>query len=395
MRSILDSRVTDDLYAVSRAAWILNAASRREDAEGLKRFFVRCNVERLITTDDACRKETIATAIAKGRALPRQRDDALPAPPDLALKLEQTLSLFVPDADRLRAATDERNWRRYRIDGRGVVRYDSPAGAHLFIAARNRSAWEIANVHAVLTLPMPSGATVDLACGPRNPFPFETRTMPTSADATLHCDQRYDWPLEDVIAALHAIPEPDAPPARIVRFDLRNPYATVADSGAGAAPRFTAAPMPRLFIEARDESITMGEGHLPAELAAMDCHTLETCSSPLEALAMTLAAPFGAHALLLPPLFGILVGLIIGGFARRSLALGGAFAGLLLAGTAAGIGWLFMSVSSQGGENGFALMGVAALTYGAIVSFVLGLPAFFLTLGLTKVVRAREHRPGD
>jgi hypothetical protein len=103
----------------------------------------------------------------------------------------------------------------------------------------------------------------------------------------------------------------------------------------------------------------------------------------------------GAHPLLLPPLFGILVGLIIGGFARRSLALGGAFAGLLLAGTAAGIGWLFMSASSQGGENGFALMGVAALTSGAIVSFVLGLPAFFLTLALTKVVRAREHRPGD
>src|SRR5512147_2624813 len=69
VRSTLASPLADDFRAVSRAAEILAKAGRDSDADPLRTYYVHCNAQRLLGTDDACTRETVASAIEKGRAL--------------------------------------------------------------------------------------------------------------------------------------------------------------------------------------------------------------------------------------------------------------------------------------------------------------------------------------
>ncbi len=389
VRSTLASPLADDVHAMGHAAQILTKAGRTSDANLLQTYYADCNAQRLLGTDDACTRETVASAIEKGGAL-AGRDELAAAPPSLETRIADAVTFFLPDEPRLQASTDQNTWRLQRYDGPGVLRYDQPAnGAYVFVAARNRSEWTISRVQAVLTLALPNGQSVELTCGPRSPYPFFMRSMEPGGETTVGCARPDGVPLDDLVSAMHAL-RADAPPTRLVGFEVQDPYAAIVHSGKASTPHFGVAPISNLFLDSPDrqdrpDAYRIDLGH---ELLTMDCHQLDTCPSAYQTLAMAVEAPFEDHLILLPPVIGVLLGLIIGGLARRALTIGGALAGLLVLVAAIGIALLFQSVSSRGGENGFALMAVGALTVGAGVAFILGLPAFFVTLALMRALRS-------
>jgi hypothetical protein len=339
--------------------------------------------------DDACRSETVAGAAAKGAALPKRPAEPTPAAAETDADLARALSFFLPGEDTLRDATGENTWRNNRYEAPGVVVYGSPVdGAYLFIAARNAGSRAIVNLEARFALALPNGARLDLECGPRNPYPFSTRRLTAGAAAPIACRQPDGVPVADLVAAMRAA-NAAAPAVRIVGFELRDPAAAVVARGDAAAPRFAIGPSETLGREGRDFDPAAPPKSLPAELADMDCATLATCPTPYQALAMAVERPFDLHPLLLAPTIGVLLGLVVGGFARRAFTWGGVLAALLVLIAAVGIAMLFQSVSSGGGENGFALMAIAALMAGALLGFGAGLPAFFVTIALLALLRRR------
>jgi hypothetical protein len=382
VRSLLDAHLDDRTEALERTLWLLAAADRAADAENLNRFFVDCNLRRLLAEDDACRRETVRSAIARGAALP-ERDGALSIPRDVEAELAQELSLSWPDEALLRASAGEQNWPRLRYDGAGVLRYSDPDGAYVFVAARNLGPWGISSWRIRLILQRSDAKPLQLECDSNNPFPFHDGSLAIGAQGAAHCNVLGSEPVEQVIGALRDAGDAPFPQATFAQLALRDPYVRVTDVGAA---RFKVEPMDRLPIG----SLTRSIAGLPHELAALDCNRLASCPSLFASAAVRFAAFFDARLKLVPALLGALLGLAIGGLARRSLTIGGAFAGVFVLLAIVGIALLFGMVSQGSGEKGFPLLGIAMLIYGAGVGFGLGLPAFFIALLLMKTVRARS-----
>ena len=387
IRSTLAGPLADDHPGVINVVEILRLAGRGADITALQAFVGDCNVRRLLGSDEACRQETIAAAIDKGAAL-RSPAQPIPASADLEARLADAVSFFVPDEKTLRANAGDSAWRFVRYEGPGLLRYDTPAeGIYLFVAARNRSDWTIRTVEGVLSLRLPGGTSIELQCSSHNPNPFPWRAVQPGGETIAACKRPDNVPIPDLAAAMHAIP-PEAPGVRLAGLEIRNPYATVVDHGASANPRFTLAGTSIPDYEDRDQ-INANEFALLKQLRDMDCHELGNCPTTYEAVAMSVAAPFFDQPLLIPPVIGVLLGVIIGGLVRRSLMLGGAFAALLVLVAVGGIALLFQSESSGSGEqHGFALMALGALTVGTGVAFVVGLPAFFITIALMRGLRS-------
>lgn len=385
VRSLLDARLDDRTEALERTFWLLAAANRAADAENLNRFFVDCNLRRLLAEDDACRRETVSSAIAQGAALP-ERDGALFVPKDIEAELARTLSFFWPDEALLRAGAGEQNWPRLRYDRAGVLRYSDPDGAYVFVAARNQGPWAISSWRVRLILQRTDANPLELECDSNNPFPFRNGSLAIGMQGAAHCNVLGREPVEQMIAALRDAGDATFPQATFAQFVLRDPYVRVTDDGPVGAARFKVEPMDRLPIGGLTRSIV----GLPHELAALDCNRLANCPSLFASAAVRFAAFFDARLKLVPALLGALLGLAIGGLARRSLTIGGAFAGVFVLLAIVGIGLLFGMVSQGSGDKGFPLLGIAMLIDGAGVGFGLGLPAFFVALLLMKTVRARS-----
>jgi hypothetical protein len=388
MRSVLAAPLSDDLVEAKRASWLLTLAGRSTDADDLERFFSDCSARRVLGEDDACRHETVASAIDKGAAS-RGPTKPVGAPAALEARLADSVSFLLPDESLLRASASEDTWRQHVYDGPGVVRFQSSNGAYLFIAARNRSDWTIREIRAELTLRLPHGKSRNVRCDSQFLYPFFTATMAPGGTMLARCQTPDGVPLDDVVAAVRAMP-PDAPAVQISELELKDPYATIVHHGVTARPRFTVAPLS--FFNAVDRTINVSLAEVRQSLRDKDCHELGTCATAWQAFAMSASAPFIDQPVLIPPLLGVLLGIIVGGFVRRSFVVGSAFAGLLVLVAIGGIVYLFQSVSSQAGEKGFALMAVGALTFGIGTAFVMGLPTFFVTLVLMRALRARLAR---
>jgi len=174
-----------------------------------------------------------------------------------------------------------------------------------------------------------------------------------------------------------------------VQLDLRNPYVRVQRRGVGADASLEIVPIVNLLHELRDVAMGDEEQRLPHQLAALDCAKLGNCPPASLAAAMAFSRPFSADPVLLPVSVAVLLGVAIGGLFRRPLSAGAVVAGLLIAGAALTVYWAVQSVGPRDSERGFALMGIVALTYGAIVAFAQGLPVFFLTITCIRWIRAR------
>ena len=382
VRALLGSKLEDDEATFARVSWLLGAAGRSDEAVSLRRFFADCNLRRFVEEDDACRRETVSSAIAKGAAL-SDRSQPLAVPRSVEARLLQAFSLFWPDEASLRANVGERDWPRYRYEGAGVLRHVDPDGAYVVVAARKQGPWEVQTWLARVVLQRAGGAPIKIECGSDYPLPFRDRSIAVGAEAVSSCNILGRESLEQAVAALRETAAGAAPQLNVAWLALSNPSVRVTDEGPGASPRFKVEPVGRGPIG----GLRTGFAGLPHELAAVDCHRLATCPSVYEAMAVPFAEFFGRHLLILPALIGALLGLAIGGLVRRSLTFGGAFAALLVVGAIVGIGLLFNSASQGGGERGFALMGIAVLMYGAGVGFALGLPAFFIGLLLMRALR--------
>ena len=387
VRSTLARPLADDYPGVTNVVEILRLAGHDDDVTALQAFVDDCNVRRLLGSDDACRQETIATAIDKSAVL-RNPAPPVPASPDLEARLADAVSFFVPDEKALRANVDDYNGRLVRYEGPGVVRYDTRTEeTYLFIAARNRSDWTIRTVAGVLTLRLPGGSSIELECSSHNPNPFSWRAMRPGGETTAACKRPDNVPLPDLVAAMQGIP-PEAPSVRVTRLEISNPYVAVVDRGASANPRFTLAAASIPAFEDNDQ-INADAFALYKRIREMDCHEFGNCPATYKALAISVADPFSRQPLLLPPVIGVLLGMIVGGLVRRSWGCGGAVAGLLVLLAVGGLALLYQQLASGSGESrGYGLMAFGALSFGAGVAFLVGLPAFFLTIALMRGLRS-------
>jgi len=268
-----------------------------------------------------------------------------------------------------------------------VLHYDRPAeGIYLFVAARNRSNWTIRTVEGVLTLRLPDGASIELQCSSHNPNPFFWRAMQPGGETTAACKRPDNVPIQILAAAMQSIPA-ETPGVRLTGLEISKPYAAIVDHGASASPRFTLAPASIPDYEDRDQ-INANEFALLKRLREADCHELGNCPPTYQAVAMSVSNPFYYQPLLIPPVIGVLLGMIVGGLVRRSWGCGGAIAGLLILVAVGGIALFFQSLPSAGEGRGFGLMAGGALTLGTGIAFLLGLPTFFVTIALMRGLRS-------
>jgi hypothetical protein len=388
VKSMLGERVGDRFTEVNATAWTLRAAGRAEEAEHFQRFVVHCNAQRLITSDRACRDETVRSAIDKGAALGPGFDEPRPVPSEIQSAVARGLSFRLPDESFLRASISARVWRDMRFDSPGVVRYGDAGDAYVFVAAKNGTPWAIGRFRALLVLDLPDESTVELVCDSDNPIPIARRAIQRNEETMATCTPPAGVPPEEIVAALRAQPG-DALRVQTTQFDLRDPFVRVLVRGEPSAPELSISPHTTMFQDARDEQAIQYEMRLPRQLRAIDCATRGGCRSPLVTIAVRFSNVFDQYLLLLPILFGGLMGVAVGGFVRRSLRVGGVLAASLGLAVAAGVAWLFATASGGSGDRGFALMGAAAITVGVGAALLVGLPAFFGALLLMRTL----HEP--
>ena len=353
VRSLMAEPLPDALGGVNRVYWLLYAAGRSDEAQALQTFVGACNVLRLVAHDDACRRETVATAVLKGRGMP-SRTKAEPVPTEIASNLERALTFGLPEREDFRAITDETSWQTLTYERSGIV-HSRMAATYFFIAARNTSPWQLGEVQALVSLRLADGSHVELKCSTRNPFPFSSPPVQSGKLAVAHCAPPEGASIDALSEAWRGVSDASCNGIHWVQLDQQNPYVRVQRRGAGPESSLEIVPIVNLLHELRDRAMGEEEARLGHELGVLDCAKINTCPPASLAAAVAFSRPFSANPLLLPVSAALLLGIAVGGLFRRPLRAGVVVAGVLVAGAALTLAWAGHAVGPHGSDRGLAL----------------------------------------
>jgi len=295
--------------------------------------------------------------------LPPSLDDLSPDPPNaLSWPLNDTniaraLTFFLPDEQLLREQTDRAAWNQLHYDGPGIARYEGQyPGAFIFIAVHNESPWEIAGFRVRVTVQLAAKGAAELDCDSQifNPYPGLT-VLPPSQTSISHCRLPPNVPINDLVSAIHAAPLS----AQLRELVLVAPNVTIVYAGDTASPRFRVDPNYGSIPQPEPESAPA------ASAAADDSGPAADEGGPSRALYKF----FNANAPLLPILIGFLLGLGIGGLARRPSRPGAVSGGVVLLGLLGFLVWCLITVQGHDSPelrgNGYMLL-IAFTVYGVV-----------------------------
>lgn len=392
IRALYARPMGTDVEAVLGEGLLLSKAGQRQQAELLQKYFAYCGVLRFIGEDAGCSGQTVRSAVDKASKLSLSPWDQWPIGNDLESKLTDAVSLSLANEQILRQSTDQTTWSTLTYEGPGILGYDGQVkGAYVLLAAHNRSAWGIENLVVRLELPIPLECSSWVV-----PFPFfSPRVLQPHSDAILYCALPRSAPLDDLLVAVEALQHQGSLPIHVEEFTLKDPPVVVADSGNAPFPRFTAHLVRDLpivgYAGTRPQSVGAVIDH---ELAGVTCSQLATCPSLFESASVALFHFFGNAPALLPIIVGLLMGLCIGGFSRRTLVFGSVVVALVLLCTVGGFAYLFhqISMSKDPETQGFGMLGMVKLTGLSGVVFLLWFPAMLVGIQITKPLRAISER---
>jgi hypothetical protein len=387
VRSVYDQQVGTDAKALLRAMQILSRAGQVEQSSLLERFFGYCSIKRFLGEDVSCSGLTVRSAVNRAAGL--APSDKWPVDGPLEAKLAEALSFSLASEELLRQSTGALTWKGLSYEGPGILRYESPVhGAHLYLAARNRSAWELLGFRIRLQLRAP----LEIKCSSWMPFPFywPAAFVPQS-EALAYCEPPAGFSVEDLVAAVHEARQQDSLSVWVEEFTLKDPNVRVVDNGKSPVHRFTLNLAHNLSVVQKDRQSI--DEQLSRELADVSCSRTATCPSAFESVSVALLDFFNQHIPLplIPVVIGLLMGVGLGGLFRKAFLLAGILAAVAVACI---IGWFtfeFHAINTSGGEKGFALLGMGELLFlsanGWVLWFVAMLVGVLLTTPLWKPAR--------
>jgi len=105
----------------------------------------------------------------------------------------------------------------------------------------------------------------------------------------------------------------------------------------------------------------------------------------------------GENLLVLPIVFGVLLGVVVGGYARRPVRTGAAIMGLFAFMIVLLVA-VMIGMAAQAGGDGFVLFGTVGIAIGAVITLVVVLPSFVIALAamksLAEVDTTQTDQPG-
>ncbi|MGH8141395.1 MAG: hypothetical protein ACREU2_02565 [Steroidobacteraceae bacterium] len=394
IRSVYARAVGTDADAVLREALMLSLAGQRQQSKLLERFFAYCSVQRFIGENAACTNQTVRAAVDRAPGL--SPGDKWPIGGELESKLAEALTFSLANEPLLRRSTDQTTWSTLTYEGPGLLGYNRQVkGAYVLLAVRNQSSWEMVNLVVRLRLPSSHSAPIALECSTwAVPFPFSSpRVLRPQSEAIVYCDPPRNIALGDLLAAVKAAQQQPSLAIQIEEFTLEEPLVTVADDGA-PLHQFTAHVVRNVSFMVQNGNRPRTEAEvIDRELAGVTCSQLSTCPSLFQSASLALFGLFAKVPLVaLPIIVGLLMGLCVGGFFRRTLLFGGIAVALVLVCTIGGYFYALHQIFVSKGEHGFALLGMVKLAQLGVIAFVLWLPALFIGVQITKPLWALAER---
>lgn len=395
VREVYGQRLGNDTAVMFRATQILNLAGQREQAVRLRRFFSYCNVQRLLGQDDACTRESVRSAVDGAAGLDPNAQWETNG--ELDSSFESVLTFSLATEQQLRDGISSPGfWQYHRYESPGVLSYDNAQHVFIFLAARNRSRWEIASFRALLTLP--AAHPIELKCD-WDPFPFQwPHPLTPNAEVIRVCQQPENLKLSDLLAAIQQAQQAATVTVRLEEFELRNPYVSVTDDGGGGLHHFTLHPATDLANEfAANSAAVTTTNEVQRELKQVNCEKIASCLSTSQSASLAFYDFFATNYLLLPFLIGVLMGIGIGGLLTMSLSAASIVAAIVSVCTVIGIAMAIQTAGNQppGETRAWAEWGTMGLAVIAIGALLLWIPGLFLGFLLIKwVAGTRGPSPG-
>lgn len=385
VRQLYGQPLGDRFETIARAAQILHLAGQPEKAQLLTRFFAYCNVERLLGQDDACKRETVRSAVDKAGRL--ALDAAWSADPELTSRLEHLLSFSFASEQQMHDGFPRFVWNNIHYIAPGVVRYDYGNQLFVLLAVQNRGPWEIVRFRAMAAL---SGDhRIGLECD-SNPSPFYWSHPFTPGTQEIRiCSLLEVTTSEALVAAVHRAQLEGPPNVQLDGLELKNPYVWITDAAGDGISRFTLHPVDFIGEMPNAEFPYSHSADLQRELEHTRCESTDTCPSRGQVASLAFYDFFQRRLPLLPFLVGLLMGVGIGGGLVASFRLAGIVTAVVAVGIAGTIALAFHTAANgpPGESRGWALFGLLHLSVYAIGALLLWIPGLFLGFALAKWVR--------
>ena len=381
VRSRYSLRVPDDPDQLNYIVVVLDRAGRSGDAGLLLHFHQRCSIERLLGTDDACRRATVRSATSMG--IPDE-DPVLIASGGEPERLVQALSYAIIDASEVTGLVDDREsflaghryigaslWSDDRGDGHG---------GYVILGVTNRGPRTVVAIHAELRFVTADHShTTFIQCGTELP-PFHLPAIPAGGTGRMVCPFGREIAAQEMGAFLLAIRNVMEYFVSTRLLELKDPRVTLVDRGANYKPRFAVSRV----------GLPISSASIEQRIRALPCDVTATCPSwfePFSRRVLAVLNPAGRRSC--GVLVGALMGLMLGGFVRgtrRRLQIG---LGIVLLPFVLRV--LLLGIGGRGSNGFFALATIKLIS--VLLEFgVWWVMAFVLTAALMPPLKPRQAR---